>query len=1844
MANNIIPLDPNNFTSEVYSTSDESLITSNIETNQFDPNIDYAEFFVFDLNGNKISPVGNDATFSNYSLLDNEIYIDPVVDLERVGIDTGIVNTLYNFYRKRLSSSPQSTYFISEISSNRTEIRLDSNIIDREDIISSTNEFISYREEDETFPDFYINFGSNLLFIANNIRLEEDGTILIKLYEPLPANIEVKTSLWVVEKVSNGNAYRVEFEDTQVFRPQFNSLRGPNFNLALQDQLNNSSEAVSTSDFTSPNTQSSAQLNSYFEDPSIQINVDYSEFENFVNFSSVEARLSNFLDKVSLIESSSNQINALSGITNTSAVSSSKATIQGVIDSTIENFDSYEYFLYFESGSTNYPKSNSTAPYTNVSTGSAAAIAWSSSLFQSASLYDELNQNWLKYSIPEYLRDDPANAQYLTFVNMVGHFVDNNIWLYIKDTTNKWNADNRINAGISKDLVAQVLRDLGVKIYQNNYSVGDLYSSFLGFTDSGSLFPYPYMTGSLPTPEGYEYISNFISSSNDAVPLDDINKRIYKRIYHNLPYLLKSKGTVEGLRTLTNIYGIPDTILQINEFGGKDKNNSNDWDLWQEKYNYAFSSSGNIQTNWELNSDWSSLNDHPETVQFRFKALPSSSFTTETTQSLWSLDNGDPDKVRITLEYDANFSSGSYSGSIASTTGSYATLYFYSNNSDSGSITLPFIDDGWWSVMVTRTSTTDYNLYAGNKIYNGNDGYQIGYLASSSIAGTSGPWDSSINSNFPQIVDLPFGYTPFTGSYQEIRYYNEVLSVDTFKDYVMNPSSIEGTNTTGSYNQLAFRASLGGELYTGSTSIHPKVAGSSITQSFASDSDFTITNGNFVVNRETFFYDQFPAGMRNRNSDKIKQQNLVIPSGDTLSNIGSIQQKSYTTQDYTPNINLLEVAFSPQNEINDDIISQLGYFNIGDYIGDPRLVSSSAKTYPALEDLSKHYFDKYSSNYDVYDYIRLIKFFDNSLFKMVKDFVPARTSVATGIVVKQHLLERQKYPTPQAEYIQPEYTASIGSTPTLVDGARQFTHTTEFESIPIETITGSDGGAFGTLPTTISASVVGGPITSISLLDGGTGYAQNPSSLSITAVGGGGSGFVGQVDTIISQSILNSGTDLLSSITSTTIDFTPGTYNITEGNNLTTSNNVQVGLNIVIESGGTIESVSSSFSDTGTFDVSDTITIDNTLRNEIGMGNGTGDIVITLDSTLFSTKKIQVVDGQITSISINNGGSGYTSFPTLVIQSPVATWGTTATATINNIGATTTLTPVQSTQEFSGDYVTPLGIVPFTQDDSSELIDGEFGGSAIEVTDGDLTNYSIVPTLVYNQQGSSLGDQPINFSFNNDKNYLLEISATNNTGFSTSAFQIEDTTDPSYRLFTSPQIPDGDTFNTVISIKEFTINGKDLLTPNLTFSPVFFAGSGFNIVINIRENVAEDGALPLLNNAITDTKSKLFYDVDYSNNIIQAVNQQVLISSSQQGATSAPFAEIQDYNYYIDRSLLPRYKGSRITKDAVNSTSATASSYIQLGQPGQNLGVDTSGQPIIESLNTVAYNANFGGGTTPEILGLGGLSINSMLLIGSNRDDVNSIPSANANFSDIIQTSIEPGDLISVYQYGDTTVNVPGTLEVVETKLSVPPKSTYIIPSTGADTRAELTSSYFNSNTDSGIIFSGSNIETGGVFKVEINGNGNYQAGSTLQSGSTFLSEFKTRFDNSQNDWYVTLYDNIDSPVVYNGAKATINHEFTTDFTTSDPLGYYGVSKITQVISGSTKDGIVLDRDLTSVSGSDLGGGASSKGILIWESWGNQIIVRGNTLSGLGKSLVYSQNSPSTIKDNLGYISDTYGN
>ena len=107
----------------------------------------------------------------------------------------------------------------------------------------------------------------------------------------------------------------------------------------------------------------------------------------------------------------------------------------------------------------------------------------------------------------------------------------------------------------------------------------------------------------------------------------------------------------------------------------------------------------------------------------------------------------------------------------------------------------------------------------------------------------------------------------------------------------------------------------------------------------------------------------------------------LLPEGNTLSPFRSIQQTSFESSSYTPNVDYLEVAFSPQDQINDDINAQMGYFNIGEYIGDPRHISQSGHNYPDLDTLRDAYFNKYISSYNLVDFIRLMKFFDNSLFK-----------------------------------------------------------------------------------------------------------------------------------------------------------------------------------------------------------------------------------------------------------------------------------------------------------------------------------------------------------------------------------------------------------------------------------------------------------------------------------------------------------------------------------------------------------------------------------------------------------------------------------------------------------------------------------------------------------------------------------------------------------------------------------------------------------------------------------------------------------------------------------------------
>ena len=1121
-------LNPITFEYQTYTPADEQLIASSVLDTSFTSSIDYIEYYVFDLNKNQIFPDTTTTELTKYDIREGDVLLDPTSNLQSLGFNVGTYNIYYSFYRKRLSSSINENYFISEISSDRTEIRLDSNTITNELIISSSNEFIQYRENAEYFVDFYLNFGLNQTIIANNLKLETeenlDPTVLIKLYEPLPDNFKVKDQLWVVELLSDPQLYQVNFPYEPTIENDFTYIQGPNYSLEVRQETATSGDQFSFNTLIKSDITSSInQIKNLLNEKEININVNYENYSNFVNFSSAQTRLENFAYKAALIESASSQINTYlaqitSGTTSSIAYSASLATLNGEIDTVIKNFDGYEYWLYFNSGSDySWPKQNTEPPFVLYGTGSTEALEWlgntntSSSYYGgqalSASNYDQDNRDWLYWSIPEYLRDDPQNQRYELFTDMVGQYYDN-IWVYTKDLTNKFDADNRLDYGISKDLVADAIRDFSVKLYASSFNTDDLFTAFLGLTPSGSLFPFPTMTSSLSPPTGYEYVNNEISASTDVVPLNDTQKQLYKRVYHNIPYMLKKKGTIGGIRALITSYGIPDTILRINEFGGKDKNEAHDYDLKQDVFNYAFDT-GYEATNF-VSSSFAQLNalfspsDYraPQTVQLRFRTagMPTASANVASSdirysQSLWNTSRNGETGSLLVLEYTGSgLTSGSYSGSIPSIYDKYGTLKFIpdlTNENISASVYLPFFDGGWWSVQMNHTgssTTTTGSLYSANQI-NG----VIGFTGSNTIKGYDAvDWNDSLiaNLNTSSNITTPAEviYQPFSGSYQEYRFWNQNISQSNFYDYTANPYSNEGNGINSTPDQLAFRAALGTELNTASrTSIHPRITGSlvQITQSWDDYSSFIISGSAdrlFRTNVEDIYQDQVPSGIKNRITNKIQVEDLILaeaPYGfttatsstatisstnndtTTISPFDSIQQSSPLSQSYTPNVNYLEVGFSPSNQINDDINAQLGYFNLGEYIGDPRFVSSSSYTYPDLDLLRNAYFEKYIQSYDIVDFIRLIKFFDNSLFKMIKDFTPARTSLASGVIVKQHLLERNRQRPPNASSSFHDYSGSVKPFPRDYNtGSWDFPQYSYTSGSSIYRFSGGPGGSF----------------------------------------------------------------------------------------------------------------------------------------------------------------------------------------------------------------------------------------------------------------------------------------------------------------------------------------------------------------------------------------------------------------------------------------------------------------------------------------------------------------------------------------------------------------------------------------------------------------------------------------------------------------------------------------------------------------------------------------------------------------------------------------------------------------
>ena len=859
----------------------------------------------------------------------------------------------------------------------------------------------------------------NQYYLVTNSKLGIDGKQrTIKTKQPLTNDVVVGEKFSFVEKRLPNYRDRVRlepFEDTPntgIF------LRLPNLN-SIDNPINFQGTSYGThTSLTSENDSTARDIERILISGSllnVQPNIDYQKtttdlnlepddlgFGNFIHFSNAKSRLTNFKNKLESIETLNSNSASLTNITSSlSRIQSIEEERQQVINS----FDPYEHYLYFESSSyasssdgqfhdTSWPKTTASKPYTLSSVANASS--WYNNLISSASAFDQRNMNSLRNSLPEHIYADTENNVFLEFMDMVGQQFDE-IYTYVNTFTDINKRVNKVSEGISKDVAREYAKSLGLELYSGN-DLLILPTYLLGKNSDGSAL--------------YES------------PQEEVTEKIWKRILANLPFFLKSKGTERAIKGLLNCYGIPSSMLRVREYGGPDKGTRVNYEI-KRKFTRAldFDSEQYIQSAWTGSNGATEDGLNPSTIEFRFRT-PSSS-----NQVLLQKDND------FAIALQDNGSTDDYG---------YLKFQISSSGFDQGayitSSLLPLYNDEMWSVMLTRKDTDGNEFTHDNALSQSvyelttkqydSTRQKILYTASASLQTHTSSLATDVNnitgsrlnaavtsSGFIYLGGLNSGFGgQFSGSFMEYRLWGEPLSQSVFDNHVRTPKAYNGNYYSSSYNELLLRLPLDDNInLTGSNSAltasnlaHNKnaylipsglITGSAIN-------NFADNSFRSVVDEEKI---RVPVvGVRRRNATKIRIEDSFIPTDESGSKVLSVSdRKEKSSDDFAPtDSNQLGIYFSPVDVVNEDIMYSIADFNFDDYIGDPR--DENKIQYKDLHHLRKEYFKRYNNSNNFWDYLRILKFYDSSVFDSVKSLLPARARTDLGILIEPNLLERSK--------------------------------------------------------------------------------------------------------------------------------------------------------------------------------------------------------------------------------------------------------------------------------------------------------------------------------------------------------------------------------------------------------------------------------------------------------------------------------------------------------------------------------------------------------------------------------------------------------------------------------------------------------------------------------------------------------------------------------------------------------------------------------------------------------------------------------------------------------------------
>jgi hypothetical protein len=838
----------------------------------------------------------------------------------------------------------------------------------------------------ETLSTYQENLATN-----QKVKIKEEKSLVLKLYEPLPKNINPNDTIWLSKLQAIPIIDQITIVDdistnctplTPNFALETNDIIG----YQILDDLIASGSTTSTeivNQFISSSEYSLDNLNINFVTSSLTLvetsgtgtyyqesNTSEIDWSSFVKYSSAEERVENFYYKVKLIQSYENRYNGLvsgssidlgSGVSSTitgSATSSvaikneAKRTLDKINDSK-KGFDAFEKFLYTSSSVSGltYPGAGGSALSES---NDSSVTSWYNSIKTTSRIHDGDNSSRLVNNLPAHIQNDEEGQSFTLFFDMIGQHFDI-LWAHINGIKQTKKLEHKFENGINDKLIYHMLESLG-------------WDADMG-AQSQTLWEYAFGTHNANGDSHTDHLGNVTTKS--SMSGEDRQNEIWRRLLNNLPYLHKHKGTKRAISAALSCYGIPQSLLTVMEFGGPrdtESTGTTKFTFEDRTASINFASSSNAIT-----IPWKSHNEkYPDSVELRLNTDQKKDQRLISTAG-WNLDIDYPESgslAKLTL----NILSGSTY--VSSSTGQVA-----------------FFNDEYTQIAINRITgsgedTIDVYL---------KEGFQ-GRIRNSTASSIKVP---SSNNGWETGHELTIGGSTLTGSLDEFRLWSAPLSESVISNHTLLPDAINGNHIKSSTSDLIFRLDFEYPKDRVADTSIKNVSINTTYETFATASNFAASS-TYPYHYTTYDRDVTAVvpstGISFGNKVRFESQTKILD----LSYRNRATKKSF---DQSPlDSDRLGLFFSPIKEINMDIMKSLGAFNIDDYIGDPSDDYSSE--YKELRDLRTYYFNRYNLNLS--EYIQLVRYIDKSLFDVLESLVPARAKVSKGLLIEPHILERSK--------------------------------------------------------------------------------------------------------------------------------------------------------------------------------------------------------------------------------------------------------------------------------------------------------------------------------------------------------------------------------------------------------------------------------------------------------------------------------------------------------------------------------------------------------------------------------------------------------------------------------------------------------------------------------------------------------------------------------------------------------------------------------------------------------------------------------------------------------------------